>query len=56
MYHCLSDNEGRKWEKCVQQSLIKEGKSNENTPSELPISNLKKTNSIKLQIKPKHIK
>nr|XP_022345787.1 uncharacterized protein LOC111138215 isoform X2 [Crassostrea virginica] len=25
VYHCLSDNEGRKWERCVLQSLIKEG-------------------------------
>ena len=25
VYHCLSDNEGRKWEKCVLQSLIKKG-------------------------------
>ncbi|XP_078336199.1 uncharacterized protein LOC111138215 isoform X2 [Crassostrea virginica] len=25
VYHCLSDNEGRKWERCVLRSLIKEG-------------------------------
>lgn len=25
VYHCLVDNEGRKWEKCVEKSLIKEG-------------------------------
>eukprot|EP00105_Crassostrea_gigas_P004985 XP_011418407.1 PREDICTED: uncharacterized protein LOC105321698 [Crassostrea gigas] len=24
-YHCLTDNEGRKWERCVEKSLIKEG-------------------------------
>lgn len=24
-YHCLSDNEGRKWERCVEKALIKEG-------------------------------
>lgn len=25
VYHCLSDNEDRKWERCVEKSLIKEG-------------------------------
>lgn len=25
VYHCLSDNEGRKWERCVEKSLVKEG-------------------------------
>lgn len=25
VYHCLADNEGRKWERCVEKSLIKEG-------------------------------
>lgn len=26
-YHCLSDNEDRKWERCIEKSLIKEGNS-----------------------------
>lgn len=26
-YHCLTDNEGRKWERCVEKALIKEGNS-----------------------------
>lgn len=25
VYHCLADSEGRKWEKCVEKALIKEG-------------------------------
>lgn len=25
VYHCLSDSEGWKWERCVEKSLIKEG-------------------------------
>lgn len=25
VYHCLADNEGRKWERCVEKSLIKKG-------------------------------
>lgn len=25
VYHCLTDNEGRKWERCVEKSLMKEG-------------------------------
>lgn len=24
-YHCLSDTENRKWERCVEKALIKEG-------------------------------
>lgn len=24
-YHCLSDSLGRKWEKCVERTLISEG-------------------------------
>lgn len=26
VYHCLSDIEGRKWEKCVQRTLVIEGR------------------------------
>lgn len=26
-YHCLSDNEDRKWERCIEKALIKEGNS-----------------------------
>lgn len=25
VYHCLADNEGRKWERCVEEILIKGG-------------------------------
>lgn len=25
VYHCLTDNEGEKWERCVETALIKEG-------------------------------
>ena len=25
VYHCLSDGKGRKWEKCIQKTLILEG-------------------------------
>lgn len=25
VYHCLSYNEDRKWERCVEKSLVKEG-------------------------------
>lgn len=26
-YHCLTDNEGKKWERCVEKALINEGNS-----------------------------
>lgn len=25
VYHCLADSEGKKWERCVEKSLVKEG-------------------------------
>lgn len=25
VYHCLADIEGRKWERCVEKSLVKKG-------------------------------
>lgn len=25
VYHCLADGEGRKWERCVEKTRIKEG-------------------------------
>lgn len=27
VYHCLSDKDGNKWEKCLQKTLILQGKS-----------------------------
>ena len=39
IYHCLSDNLGRKWEKCMEKTLISEDEFLQNYESNIATSN-----------------